>query len=487
MTRNPARTLLAVTVALLALVLPSGASAALPPGDPAGRGPVGPLTGDGRWLVDAQDRVVVLHGMNEVTKRPPWHPAAGGFGADDARFLSEHGFNVVRLGVEFVGLMPSPGIVDPAYVDAIAGIVRDLRREGIYTLLDFHQDGYGVGPGDNGFPEWMTITDDQVDNGIGFPLYYVANPAVQRAFENFWRNREGPGGVGIQDRFIEGLRAVAQRFASDPSVLGYELMNEPWPGADFAPCFTVTGCPDLEQGRLAPFYRRATAAVREITSRQQVFVEPFSTFNFGFNGTTLPGRGSGDALATHSYAPSPAGELRVRDESVAAAERDAAPLLVTEFGATQDATTLRRLLDGFGERAVSWVFWAYNENIVRDRTRPAGLDALVDPATFRALVEPYPAALAGVPATTRFDAATRTYELAYTPRRPGGGRYVPAISSVVFVPRLQYPDGYTVEVAGAAVTSRRCSERLTLRNRLPASSVRLRIVPGAPPGGCARR
>jgi endoglycosylceramidase len=486
MRRALVRTLLAV--AALALALPcAGAHASLLPGDPAERGPVGALSGNGRWLVDAQGRVVVLHGVNEVTKRPPWHPAGNGFGADDARFLAEHGFNVVRLGVEFVGLMPSPGAVDPAYVDAIAGIVRDLRREGIYTLLDFHQDGYGVGPGDNGFPEWMTITDDQVDNGIGFPAYYVANPAVQRAFENFWRNREGPGGVGIQDRFVQGLRAVVQRFARDPSVLGYELINEPWPGADFAPCFTAAGCPDLEQSRLAPFYRRATAAVREITRRQQVFVEPFSTSNFGMNGTTLPGRGSGNALATHSYGLSTAAELRVRDESLAAAERDGAPLLVTEFGATRNATTLRRLLDGFGERAVSWVFWAYNEEIVRDRTRPAGLDALVDPAAFRALVEPYPTALAGVPGPAHFDAAARAYELAYTPRRPGGGRYVPWISSVLWVPRLQYPDGYTVDVAGAAVTSRPCAERLTLRNRPAAGSVRLRIVPGAPPGGCARR
>jgi hypothetical protein len=49
------------------------------------------------------------------------------------------------------------------------------------------------------------------------------------------------------------------------------------------------------------------------------------------------------------------------------------------------------------------------------------------------------------------------------------------------VPHLQYPDGYTVTVTGAQVTSGRCADRLTLRNRHRSDEVSVRIVPG---GGC---
>jgi endoglycosylceramidase len=276
---------------------------------------------------------------------------------------------------------------------------------------------------------------------------------------------------------------VVRRFAGDASVIGYELLNEPWPGADFGPCLTEAGCPDAEQARLVPFYRKATAAVRRITRRQQVFVEPFSTFNFGIGPTSIPGRGSGNGLATHGYA-SDASRERFLAESIAAAERDRAPLVITEFGASTDAAALRRDVDAFGARGLSWVYWAYNEGLVRDRTVPASLAALVSRPAFEALVEPYPQALTGVPSSSRFDPATKAYALSYGTRGPDGRRYQPWLASVVSIPRLHYPDGYRVEVSGAVVTSRPCAERLTLHNRRFARSVSLRVTPGGP---CGRR
>jgi endoglycosylceramidase len=438
----------------------------------------GPLSHDGRWITDARGRVVTLHGVNEVTKKAPFSPAGDGFGRDDARFLSENGFNLVRVGVEFQGLMPEPGRIDWGYVNSIGQVVRDLTREHVYVLLDFHQDGYGPGLGDNGFPAWMQITDGLPNPNVGFPAYYVANPALQRAFENFYANRPGPGGIGLQDYFVQGLRAIVGRFAYDPRVLGYELLNEPWPGADWAGCFAATGCPAIEQARLRPFYAKATEAVRRITRRQQVFVEPFSTFNFGGGPTTLPGVGSNDGLATHSYAGNGPGEASVRDLSIAAAERDDSALLVTEFGATGDPLPIRRLLDGFDARGVSWAFWAYNENLIVDRTQPASLDALRSPAAFRALVQPYPVALTGTPGSAHFDPATGAYTLGYSTAGPGGRRYPWGLESVLSVPKLQYPDGYSAKVSGARVTSRPCAERLTLRSWPWARSVSVTLDRG---------
>jgi endoglycosylceramidase len=446
-------------------------------------GPVAPLANDGRWLTDATGRVVTLHGVNEVEKPAPYFPAAAGFDADDARFLADHGFTVVRLGVVVEGLMPAPGQIDRAYIESLAATVRQLARERIFVLLDFHQDGFSPKYNGNGLPDWMAI-DDGLPNppDAVFPLYYIQNPAMQRAFESFWANRPGPDGVGVQDHYIAGLTAVARRFARNPYVLGYELMNEPWPGATWEPCLTdPAGCAQLEQQLMVPFQRKATAAIRRVTSTQQVYVEPFVLFNFGQVGTTLPGAGKATDPATvlsfHSYALDVAGEEAVVANALAAAERDRVPPVATEFGATVDVPTIQRITGQLDDGLISWMFWHYQEDIL-PRGVPADLANVRSPEAFRALVRPYPVALTGTPTSAHFDPATRSYELTYATRGPSGQRYRPSLVSVVSVPELQYPDGYTVEVSGARITSRPCAAHVTLRNLRGSESVTVRVLPG---------
>jgi endoglycosylceramidase len=444
-------------------------------------GPVAPLSSEGRWLTDATGRVVTLHGVNEVEKAAPYYPAAAGFDADDARFLAEHGFTVVRLGVVMQGVMPEPGRVDHDYIEALAGSVRALAREHIFVLLDFHQDGFSPKYNGNGLPDWMAIDDGLLNPPDAvFPLYYIQNPAMQRAFESFWANRPGPDGVGIQDSYVEALTAVAERFARQPYVLGYELMNEPWPGATWQPCVAPAGCVDLEQSLLVPFHRKATAAIRAVSPSQQVYVEPFVLFNFGQSATSIPGADPDNVLSFHSYALDVAGEEGVVANALAAAQRDQVPPVATEFGATLDVPTLQRLTGQLDDALISWMFWHYQEDIL-PRNVPADLDNVRSLDAFRALTRPYPVALTGTPTAAHFDPATRTYELAYSTRGPGGQHYPPTQVSVISVPELQYPDGYTVEVTGARVTSRRCADHVTLRSSHRSNDVTVRIVPGA---GC---
>lgn len=464
-----------VFLALGAVIMTSGWSCAL------GDAPIAPLRSEGRWLVDAADRVVLLHGVNEVSKSAPFHPAAFGFGADDAAFLAEQGFNVVRLGVDFRGLMPAPGEIDEGYLDALATTVDELTSRRIFVLLDFHQDGFSPKYLGNGLPDWMAMDDGLPNPPVGFPVYYAANPALQRAFESFWANRVLPDGVPVQEYFVQGLGAVVTRFAHERYVLGYELMNEPWPGAEFLPCLDSDGCPDLEQERLAPFYARATAAVRAITRHQQVWVEPFVLFNFGLGPTTLPGAGTDNALSVHSYAVTFEGEQGVLDQAVAAAERDGAPVMVTEFGATIDPVTLRRLTAGFDGAILPWMMWAYNESIIRNESQPAGLDNVRSLDALAALVRPYPIVVAGTPTRTAFDPATGVFEFEYSTTGPSGRRPWLARTTSVFVPELHYPDGYTVEVEGARITSKPCARTLTLRAGRRAESVSMRLMAG---GSC---
>ena len=418
----------------------------------------------------------MLRGTNFVQKSPPFHPAAVGFDDDDAAFLAAHGFNTVRLGVVFEALMPEPGRIDDDYIAELAATVRVLARHDLYVLLDFHQDGWGPATHGNGMPAWSTLTDGLPNPPVPFPLYYLENPALQRVFDNFWANRPGPDGVPLQEHYADAMRAVVARFASARNVLGYEAMNEPWPGSDWIGC--LSGCPELEQRLLMPFHTRMADAVRSVDRRHPLFVEPFTLFNFGAAPTSLPGTGSGQMLSTHVYAGNEEGDLAVMDQSITAASRDGVAVLVTEWGATNDPAVLMRTADQFDSRLLPWLFWAYNENIIIDTRRPPTPDN-VRSEVLDALSRPFPTAVNGTPTRLEYDTAADTLEFSYTTRRPDGRRAPLGSETVVAVPAARYPDGYSVLATGATITSRPCAESLTLRNLPHATTVSVRVEPAA--------
>lgn len=472
--------LLAGVVIAMVSAVPAGATTSarqVPAG--AGKGAVPPLSSHGRWFTDAAGRTVQLRGVNEVYKHAPYYPAADGFGSDDAALLADNGFNVVRLGIDFRGLLPAPGAVQQDYIDQLATTVDELSDKGIYVLLDFHQDGFSPKYNGNGFPDWWAIDDGADNPDVEFPLYYVLNPAMQRAWDHFWMNSE-VSGKGIQDWFIDGLTAVVKRFRSDEHVIGYEAFNEPWPGTDFVSCFSPeAGCPDLEQSLMVPFAEKVVAATRKLTKRQPVFIEPFVQFNFG-TPTTLPGS-TGAWLSAHDYASSREGDATVVKQAADAATRDGKPVMLTEFGATNDGDQLNYLTGLYDQSLMPWIFWAYNENVVTDGTVPATTE-VANQTVLRALTRPYPVAIAGRPTQFSFDPASKVMSLQYKTRRPGGGKYPTKLPSVVAVQRLTYPEGYTVKVKGAKVASKPCAQRLKLRKRGKAKSVSVTVTPG---GACS--
>ena len=98
----------------------------------------------GGQLVDERGRTVILHGVNVVFKRPPYLPHGKAertsFTARDAAPLRSWGFNTVRLGISLKALMPTPGVVDHAYLNKVLAITKLLEAKGLYYLLDMHQD-----------------------------------------------------------------------------------------------------------------------------------------------------------------------------------------------------------------------------------------------------------------------------------------------------------------------------------------------------------
>jgi len=319
------------------------------------------------YLADASGREVLLHGANAVGMEDVAYPRANGGPAlfpvsrsayagrcpaatallpqpplcevqaskaafaqstapasgDDFAQMRALGFDVVRLVLNWSQLEPTPGTYSTTYLARVAQVVGWARQQGIYVILDMHQDQYsryilpagtksapaGCTPsgGSDGAPAWAVQTDGKA----GCALYGIdeLNPAESQAFYNFWHNaavagpaRHAPG-TGLQDHYIGALAALARRFENDPAVLGYELMNEPQPGSNGS--LPAGNGYDASSQQLYPFYTRAIEALTGVrdgrptcptaqptslaaacaypqlasVARQQIFFEPIAYRN----------------------------------------------------------------------------------------------------------------------------------------------------------------------------------------------------------------
>ena len=445
------------------LVVASGCGAAPAPAPVASAGPVGHA---GRWLTDAQGRVLLLHGVNLVAKNPPYYPNDFGFDDADAAWLARGGMRVVRLGVLASGEMPTRGKIDQNYIDNLLATVDDLARHHIFVLLDWHQDDYGPFFGGDGMPGWMTLTDGKPDRQAPFPFDYTTNPALQQAFQSFWDDALVPGGKPLQSYYVEMLKAVAARVANDPWVLGYEVMNEPWPGNSWSGCLSGTGCSQLEASELEPFYTKAATAIRAVDRYHLIFFEPFVLFNFGLAPThlALPRGITGDGLAFHQYAQSPAAAEQVYTNALSWSHASGGALLNTEWSSDyNDPATIPAQAADADTALMPWTYWVF-DNCNSAFSTPQGANFLLrrsDPPSgsnvntplVSGVERPYPFAVAGTPASLAYDPASRVMRFTWSNARAGGGRFGPGARSFLAVPAINYPHGYRVAVSGCRVVS----------------------------------
>ncbi len=334
----------------------------------AGAAPAPPLDHEGRWITDARGRVTILHGWNMVYKVGSYRPAEAGFGRDDARFLARNGFNTVRLGIIHRGLEPRPPGPggEPryrrGYLRSIARTERVLADRGIHTLLDFHQDLYSERFEGEGFPAWAVVGDARTlpaEPKQGFPANYLGMRALNRAFDHFWANDRTADGRPLQQAYAAAWRHVAKRFRGADHVLGYNLLNEPWPGSQYPSCVSPTGCPAFDRGVLEPFSERVIDAIRTVDRRTLVWYAPLLTFDFGADTSHGDTGDSNAGFAFNMYClsdiggglPAPPGppgadscdtgyDLAL-DNAEAQSRETGDALLLTEFAATDELATVR--------------------------------------------------------------------------------------------------------------------------------------------------
>lgn len=452
----------------------------------------------GAWLVDQQGRVVILHGVNAVWKQTPYvmPDSVEGFTAADADWLAAHGFNSVRLGVLFAGVMPQPHQINRAYLDKIDRVVQLLASRNIYVLLDFHQDLFNTRYQGEGFPDWATQPSrfDRVSQA-GFPLNYFT-PSANQAFDRLWNNTDG-----LQEDYRQAWTAVAARWRGQDHLMGYDLINEPWPGSSWPFCLDPQGCQRFEDNKLQAMYQKVLTGIRSVDPDNLVWLEPQILFDFGVS-SHLGERRIDDSqlgLSWHNYClpetllqasglkklpTCGALEQHVYTNARGASARLGAASLMSEFGASDDALDIKRVVGLADRNLTGWTYWSYkNWADPTTQAQGSGAQSLFTRDTdlgsakkpkLEILERPYPQAVAGTPSSFGYDAASNTFTLRYSTVLPDGSSGA-GLRTDIYIPALHYPAGYAVQVQGGHAVSAARAARLQIVADPGASTVTVKV------------
>lgn len=188
---------------------------------------------NGNRFVDNFGRQVILNGINVVSKSKAEGYIFKG-GPEFYSNLKKWGFNCIRFIIIWDGLEPEPGVYNEQYLKEIDQRIKWAGDNGIYVVLDMHQDLYSEKYNGDGAPAWACLDEGKpntVEGGGTWGDAYFSSPAIQTSFDNFWKNKKAPDSIGVQDHYANLWKHIAKRYSGNPTVIGYDIMNEPFPGS----------------------------------------------------------------------------------------------------------------------------------------------------------------------------------------------------------------------------------------------------------------
>jgi len=255
--------------------------------------------------------------------------------AEDIRFIKQSGFNSVRVPFNYRLLVTEgepPRLEGPGY-ELLDRVVGWCKSEGLYVILDMH-----AAPGGQ--------TGDNIDDSWGYPFLFESAEAQQLT--------------------VDVWRKLAARYAREPAVLGYDLLNEP-----IAHYFDAT----YFNPKLEPLYKRVVKGIREVDRNHVVFLggaqwdTNFKVFGPPFDDKL--------AYTFHKY------WMDVKQEAVQeyvdfSAKYDV-PVWLGESGENRDEwiASFRELLE---RNRIGWCFWPYKKldaaSCVVSIKKPADWDAV---------------------------------------------------------------------------------------------------------------
>jgi endoglucanase len=151
---------------------------------------------------------------------------------EDISFIKQSGFNSVRVPFSyrlFVSDATVPKLEGPGY-ELLDKVVDWCRKEGLYVILDMH-----AAPGGQ--------TGDNIDDSWGYPFLFESAES--------------------QDLTVNIWRKLAARYRDEPTVIGYDLLNEP-----IAHYFDTANL----NPKLEPLYRKIVTGIREVDRHHLIFL-----------------------------------------------------------------------------------------------------------------------------------------------------------------------------------------------------------------------
>lgn len=261
-------------------------------------------------------------------------------GDDDFRYLKALGINFIRVPFNYRLFIDdaNPGVLKEAGFRAFDRLFALCRKYEIFCMPDLH----AVPGGQN--PDWHS------DNMTGVPQFWH--------FDVF------------QQQMVELWRAIAARYADEPYLMGYDLLNEP---------HLMPNKP----GALQHFYERVTAAIREVDTHHVILLEgDFFAMDF----SAISSIADPNTAITFHYYPTvwhpemaasaadyPREEWRRNCEDgfvrmIATMRAFGRPLLCGEAGYEISGNDMDHViamtqdtLDIFEKHHVSWTLWSYKD------------------------------------------------------------------------------------------------------------------------------
>ena len=396
---------------------------------------------------------LILRGVNVAadSKLPPFRAVTDP--ATAFADLPAHGVTVARVLFTWEAYEPEPGVYNAQYLDYVASLIRSLAALNILSIVDMHQDAYARGLDNgcgDGFPEWAvspraaaaaSVKQEPVNTKLttgprcaDWLRAALLDVPTAAAWADFYDNADG-----ARSAFVNVWRRVAAALASEPGVLGYDILNEPALS---------------EKLSIAPLYTDVAAAIRSVDPDAVIFLGASLT-SAGGAPTLLPDLGlSNTALAVHYYPP-PGTPTLVAVAGAGAslagwsvvAKKWGVPMFVGEYGAQPSDDKphvvsaegyilgFTSLLNSFLISGTQWAWtaaWSPSHGDGWNAESFSVVDAAGAPRSNWPVV-PYPAVTAGAP--TRFIADGKGRKLEF--EWDGDANATP-VSTRVFAPAASF-------------------------------------------------
>ncbi|KAJ3410370.1 hypothetical protein HDV05_003848 [Chytridiales sp. JEL 0842] len=427
------------------------------------------------------------------------------FTEEDANLLRLLGTNAIRINVAWEGVYPQPGRLNRTYLGEIGRIMALCQKYDIYVLVEFHQDSMSERFCGNGKPVWLAKDDESfnfpsplgnLDDLPGCPssnssdpfapppdvaacmlsslskavltrmgapnntvtpytynpstgrltsvrqcdnfffFYQYASFAVSRSFQNLYDNINNHA-----DYFIDYWKAVAGAVSGYPNLLGYEIMNEPWPGyypdalqqlslLDIVlrgPDTLLSGITDLGGINLSKLYERVVReAINSVDPYNLIFFEgPIFDSEKPLPFNSVPGgQPSRGVISYHFYESYLTFENFVKQRLADTMRLGNIAAFLTETNWNEGSSNnidpfFPALLDTCDQYLQSWTIWQYKLFDNKDGStrgifsKGPESDMQINDDLARLVSRTYPMAVAGTILASQFNRVDSGYKLRF--------------------------------------------------------------------------